>query len=288
MENNHKTRKPLVIYDNNCIDGFGAAWCFWSLFKEDMVYLPGIRGIIPSVSDFSDIYVVDFNYPKDIIEDWLSMGHNVTVIDHHVSSYKELISISHPLFSYRYAENRSGAVLAWYYTIYMKLRPSTEIPPLLLHIQDRDLWKFELDGTKEIIAALFSYEYDFDLYNKLILQDMYSLASMRETGEHILRKHFKDVEEILPQVVRNMTINGFTVPVANVPYTLASDTSMKLSEGLLTFAAAYYDTSTHRVFSLRSHGCGLDVSKIAAIYGGGGHRHAAGFKVPREHELAKC
>jgi oligoribonuclease NrnB/cAMP/cGMP phosphodiesterase (DHH superfamily) len=53
------------------------------------------------------------------------------------------------------------------------------------------------------------------------------------------------------------------------------------------FAATYYDSDKHRVFSLRSATDGLDVSEIAKEFGGGGHVHAAGFKVPRSHELAK-
>jgi nanoRNase/pAp phosphatase (c-di-AMP/oligoRNAs hydrolase) len=45
------------------------------------------------------------------------------------------------------------------------------------------------------------------------------------------------------------------------------------------FAACYYDKPGARVFSLRSRGDdGMDVSAIAAIYGGGGHRNAAGFQ----------
>jgi nanoRNase/pAp phosphatase (c-di-AMP/oligoRNAs hydrolase) len=32
----------------------------------------------------------------------------------------------------------------------------------------------------------------------------------------------------------------------------------------------------------------MDVSAIALQYGGGGHEHAAGFKVDRDHELAKA
>jgi nanoRNase/pAp phosphatase (c-di-AMP/oligoRNAs hydrolase) len=42
---------------------------------------------------------------------------------------------------------------------------------------------------------------------------------------------------------------------------------------------------TSAIFSLRSTEEGLDVSEIAKLYGGGGHKHAAGFKVP--HELVK-
>lgn len=42
------------------------------------------------------------------------------------------------------------------------------------------------------------------------------------------------------------------------------------------FAACYWDTPKGRTFSLRSIG-DFDVSAVAAGYGGGGHRNAAGF-----------
>jgi nanoRNase/pAp phosphatase (c-di-AMP/oligoRNAs hydrolase) len=41
------------------------------------------------------------------------------------------------------------------------------------------------------------------------------------------------------------------------------------------------------VFSLRSTEEGLDVAEIAKQYGGGGHKHASGFRVPFGHELAR-
>jgi oligoribonuclease NrnB/cAMP/cGMP phosphodiesterase (DHH superfamily) len=44
-------------------------------------------------------------------------------------------------------------------------------------------------------------------------------------------------------------------------------------------AAAYFDRADARVFSLRSDRAGIDVAAIAERYGGGGHRHAAGFQV---------
>lgn len=45
------------------------------------------------------------------------------------------------------------------------------------------------------------------------------------------------------------------------------------------FAACYMDDPSGRTFSLRSAEDGVDVSEIAKRYGGGGHKHAAGFKV---------
>lgn len=44
------------------------------------------------------------------------------------------------------------------------------------------------------------------------------------------------------------------------------------------FAVCYWDTEKKRTFSLRSTDKGVDV--VAVKFGGGGHKHAAGFSVP--------
>jgi hypothetical protein len=66
---------------------------------------------------------------------------------------------------------------------------------------------------------------------------------------------------------------------------MASDAGDLLSEGE-PFAATYSDTAENRVFSLRSRPEGIDVSEIAKLFGGVGHRHAAGFRIHRDHPLA--
>jgi uncharacterized protein len=76
-----------------------------------------------------------------------------------------------------------------------------------------------------------------------------------------------------------MQIGGHRVPVANLPAYLASDAGHLLAEGN-PFAAIYFDSAEGRKFSLRSTDAGLDVAQIAQSYGGGGHRNAAGFKMP--------
>lgn len=81
-----------------------------------------------------------------------------------------------------------------------------------------------------------------------------------------------------------MVIDGFDVPVANLPYTLSSDAGHLMAQGE-PFAACYWDTPAGRVFSLRSSDAGEDVSAVAKTYGGGGHRNAAGFQVPHSHTL---
>lgn len=58
----------------------------------------------------------------------------------------------------------------------------------------------------------------------------------------------------------------------------ASDIGNMLAIGK-PFSATYQETREYRKYSLRSEKGGVDVSRIAAEFGGGGHENAAGFKI---------
>ncbi|MCI0350708.1 MAG: DHHA1 domain-containing protein, partial [Acidobacteriales bacterium] len=173
---------------------------------------------------------------------------------------------------------RSGAMMAWQHFF-----PDVPAPRLIEHIQDRDLWRFALPGTREIQANVFSYPYDFGVWDVLMNADV---EGLRTGGEAIERKHHKDIAELVKVTKRRMVIGGFDVPVANLPYTLSSDAGHLMAQQE-PFAACWWMTQADVVFSLRSSGDGLDVSEIAKNYGGGGHRNAAGFKISVERFIGE-
>ncbi|RQW78158.1 MAG: phosphoesterase, partial [Geobacter sp.] len=72
------------------------------------------------------------------------------------------------------------------------------------------------------------------------------------------------------------SIDGYQVPVVNCYEEIASDILAELAVGH-PFAGSYQDHGTLRKWSLRSSATGADVAAIAERFGGGGHRHAAGF-----------
>ncbi len=79
---------------------------------------------------------------------------------------------------------------------------------------------------------------------------------------------------------REVDLAGHRVPVvACTTGEIISDVAGKLAEGR-PYAACYFDDGDYRVFSLRSRADGVDVSQIATSFGGGGHKHAAGFRIP--------
>jgi uncharacterized protein len=282
------TTKPIVIYHGNCADGFSAAWCFWHKYGDSCEYVAGVYQKPPPDVTGRTVYLVDFSYKRAAVEQMLSTAESVTLIDHHKTAIEDLRPLFRsdswtgdpkPLNFYVDLE-RSGATLAWDY-----LFPGEPRPLLLGHVEDRDLWRFKLPNTREIQANVFSYDYTFEQWDRLMAAGQAELLQMTVAGAAIERKHHKDIAELVKVCKRRMVIGGHDVPVASLPYTLSSDAGHLMATGE-KFAACYWDTDTGRTFSLRSCDDGMDVSAIASGYGGGGHAKAAGFTVPRTHELA--
>ena len=281
--------RPLVIYHGNCADGFSAAWCFWKKYGEQADYIAGVYQQDPPDVSGRDVYLVDFSYKRAVVENMLQTANSVTLIDHHKTAIEDLRPLFRqdswtgepPCLNWYVDLERSGATLAWDY-----LFPGDERPLLLGHIEDRDLWRFKLPGTREIQAFVFSHDYTFEMWDRLMNADQIELLKMTAAGAAIERKHHKDISELVKVCKRRMVIGGYDVPVASLPYTMSSDAGHLMAQGE-AFAACYWDTEDGRVFSLRSTDTGSDVSEVAKGYGGGGHVRASGFKVPRTHELAK-
>ncbi len=302
------SKKTMCIYHGNCADGFGAAWVVRQALGESVEFVAGVYGAEPPDVTGYDVILVDFSYKYDVLAALSWKANSIIILDHHKSAAQDLARFpsfhagvefdsragevalgwrsahesmqmqNAPAIACCFDMERSGAMLAWDHFF-----PSEEPPQLLRHIQDRDLWLFKLEGTREIQANVFSYPYDFQVWDELMAADV---GTLLVEGRAIERKHHKDVGELVGVCKRRLVIGGHDVPAASLPYTLTSDAGHLMAQGE-PFAACYWDTPTGRVFSLRSTDEGLDVSEIAAQYGGGGHRNASGFRVPFGHELTQ-
>ena len=298
----------LCIYHGNCADGFGAAWAVRRALG-DVEFHAGVHQNAPPDVTGRDLILVDFSYKRAVMREIAAQARSVLVLDHHKSAADDLADersvpagVS-PIWRmeeflgpmtwnrhlgnvlqdecegvgiatiYAYFDmNRSGAGIAWDF-----FHPGVKRPALIDHIEDRDLWRFALPGTRDIQANVFSHPYDFAVWDALAQA---SPADLAAEGAAIERKHHKDVRELVSVFKRRMRIGGIEVWVANLPYTLASDAGHLMCEDGEPFAACYWDTPEGRVFSLRSREAGTDVSEIAKRYGGGGHVHASGFRLP--------
>jgi oligoribonuclease NrnB/cAMP/cGMP phosphodiesterase (DHH superfamily) len=241
-----------------------------------------------------DVYLLDFSYKRAVMDQIIALARSVTVLDHHKTAQAEMDGlveywhreVPNLRVSVRFDMEKSGARLAWEW-----FHPGEAVPQLVRYVEDRDLWRFAVPYSKEINAALFSYDYDFARWN--LLRAMLEAGSpiLEAAGEAIERKQAKDVKELVGKLKHRRAFtkcwaeHPYFVPCANLPYTLASDAAGLMAEDA-SFAATYYqDADGWFVFSLRSRGAGADVSEVAKCYGGGGHRNAAGFRVKSLEEL---
>lgn len=274
--------KTICIYHANCCDGMGAAWVVHRALNEDddIEFIPATyQAELPDVTG-AHVIIVDFSYKQDQMRELAAQAKSILVLDHHKTAQQELAPLLEDgIIQGKFDMNHSGAMLAW-----MWFFPQVEPPALIKHIQDRDLWRFDLPGTREIQSALYSFPMDFETWDMLMSIDT---SILYKQGIAIDRAHKKNVQGLVEFVSYRDTIAGFDVPVLNCNYMFASDAGHELAKGE-AFSATYYDTEENRKYSLRSsEDGGIDVSEIAAKFGGGGHRHAAGFKIPLSqlHEL---
>lgn len=266
--------RPLVIYHANCPDGFGAAVVAYRHFRQgdDCLcdFVAASFGQPPPEVTKRQVYILDFSYARPVLKTMCRTAQTVTILDHHITAEQTLAGLEkeHENLRVIFDMNKSGAVLTWEFFHH---QPP---PRLLLHIQDRDLWRFALEGTNDLYAALQARPFDFQSWAALI--DGGELpASLFAEGKAINRYRREMISLHRDKAVIG-TIDGCQVPIVNCYEEIASDLLGELAEDH-PFAAGYQDQGNRRKWSLRSSATGADVAEIAARFGGGGHQHAAGF-----------
>ena len=287
--------RTICIYHANCADGFTAAWAVRQAIGTTAEFIPAGYGSAPPDVAGADVIIVDFSYPRPVIDQMAKSARSILILDHHKTAQENLSGLPEPgldtdpldwdglvrasrqspecnVFAI-FDMDRSGAQIAWDFF------HDSARPELVDYVADRDLWQWRLPASREINAVIGSHEMTWITWtnlNRRLITD-FGRRLLAAHGVAILRAHDRLVRQVIDTSRREMVIGGHRVPVAAAPYALASDVAGTMAEGA-PFAATYLDGPTGRAFSLRSRDGGLDVAQIAATYGGGGHRNASGFK----------
>lgn len=265
-----------VLYHANCYDGFGAAWAAWRLLRDEGRYLPVKYGDPPPgpdvIPDGAFVAIADFSYPRETLLGFKARLGELTVLDHHTTAQADLDGLDFAHFDLK----KSGARLAWEFW-----HPIDEAPPLIAYVEDRDLWRFRLRGSREVAAWLRSYPWDFAAWDECHAHLIDSLDSVILEGTAILRFQSQQVS-MMADNAWWMELGGHRVPVTNATV-FFSEVGEKLCQRFSEspFAAYYLDRADgKRQWGLRSRG-DFDCSAVAKEYGGGGHSGAAGWVEPR-------
>lgn len=295
--------KNVVLYHGNCFDGMASAWAAWRKFGDNAEYRAvtyGLKDINDMMQDCyenaninDDLYILDFSFPREVLEALHNKVNKLVVLDHHKTAQKDLEGLDYCTFDM----NKSGARLSWEYFHYphhgqegthlgfsnsdyndseLGLNPYY-IPKLVQYIEDRDLWRFELEHSHEINAFIQSYPMTIGDYELTFHQlEMYFDRCLQQ-GFGIER--YKDTMiETQCKAAYIGKVGDYDVPIVNSTI-LFSEVGNKLCQMYPDAKfAAYYTVRKDASYQwgLRSIG-DFDVSEVAKQYGGGGHKNAAGF-----------
>jgi len=231
------------------------------------------------VNNGETVYFVDYSFKENtmhILKELQNKGCDIVWIDHHTSSielekkYIELKEIK----GFR-MEGISGAALTY---MYFCERNFNEIPYFLQLVSDYDCWQYKFDPD----TTNFKLGIDTIEHNALdkIWFKLLSNPSSAKVSEIIFKgKQIKEYIDMNNKFHREAycyetEIEGYKCAAIN-----RSSNSWVFGEKYNEYPLVMvwvFNGETYK-YSLYSSKPDVDCSKIAAIYGGGGHRGAAGF-----------
>ncbi len=268
----------IILYHASCLDGFTSAWIAWKKFGDSALYFPVKHDEEPPAEIFESgktIYMLDFfSYSEETIKKILKTSDKLVAIDHHISA-KELLKLAD---EHVFSNNESGASLSWKY-----FYPDEKMPKFIEYVRNHDIWNFDLPNTSEIIEILYLKDFEFKIWNEIenIFNDSKLLERFIEDGKLLIKKRNKTVEKIIKYAVE-VEIGGYSgLAVNSTVY--PNEIGHLLFKTSGTFGAVWSYRGEYINVSLRSGEGGADVSKIAGLYGGGGHKYAAGLRI-KENE----
>lgn len=295
------TWKPdICIYHSPCDDGFGAAYGVWKKWGDGVQFVPTNYGLaLPDYLDIvgKNVLIADFSFPYETCCEMSFKARSLVIVDHHKTAKADLERLPpfhgtdaslEDAFKINWSQNtpeiavwfdmeKSGAAMIWEW-----LHGYVSDPVKL--IEDRDLWRFDLEDTKVFSTYLRSLPMEFTVWDDVFSawHDDHKRNAILNEGRAIDRFYKKKVAEVADTATAKSIGEFESVPVANAPYFMASDVAHELlqRDQDAPFAAVEVHAHGGRTYSLRSSDDREDVSAIAKKFGGGGHRNAAGFRVP--------
>lgn len=258
----------LIIYHRKCPDGFCAAYIAKKRYPE--AELLGLDHGEPVPFDRvreKDVLVVDFSWPvREDNERLHASAKSFHIFDHHKTAKERLEGLGFITFDM----NKSGAGITWD-TLFGFDNPR---PWWVNYVEDRDLWRHALPDSKSVSAYIMSLPFKIEAWDHL---DNITSTEAASLGNGILRHIDRYVSEAFDQAQYGL-FEDLSVAVVNCPYMNCSEVGNILAK-TADVGITWFERADGMIqFSLRSED-NIDVSRIAKIYGGGGHLHAAGFRL---------
>lgn len=287
-----------IIYHHNCIDGFTGFYLFikskqWE--KKPIVYYdqPYAKKIPPNIEG-KNVIIIDVAYNPHIIKQIAELSNRMLFIDHHVSIREGILKLKlKKPNEIVYDVNKSGASLVWHYFFKKKM------PKFVKYIEDNDIGRWKYSETVPFILSLRMHytleptynnlkKWDKLLNNNVVNKMIKEGYNYQEYDNYLALKNSKKTSIMyfpseLVTTINNRMLNNvgqYKIAIINGGCPSVSSVGKKIMETVnCDFCVVwnYIITKQKYVISLRSNK--MDVSKIAAYFGGGGHKKAASFSL---------
>jgi len=284
----------LIIYHDDCPDGLAAVWavkqrfphadtvgCVYNTFTlDEMIGRARARGCVAKA-----VIVVDFSFRREQLLgacERLQLD-KLVVLDHHDSAARDLEGVEDCIFDM----SRSGAQMAWDYCF-----PSTPRPAFIDYVADRDLWKWELPLSREVNYARLNYSNDLDgitAFGNDIEEDLDAVAA---AGAAQLVVYWRRID-VAAATTTSCRIGGHAGRAVIADREIRSELGAALlekfpdAEFVCVLTPILRNGNIAWAASLRSCHGRAQVQILAEALGGGGHEHAAGFKITEASQITR-
>lgn len=266
----------LIISHFCCNDGFCAYYIARTILGSKCEYVfCSYNSFIPNVKG-KNVGIFDFSFPLDVMERLIADSNSLILFDHHETSRNNISGLPNCYFD----SSKSGCVLAWEF-----FYPKLPLPLFVQHINDYDLWKFELEGTREFVISLSLFEFDLECWKSLRNKEF--VAQMINKGKLLLQYQAVLIDSICKRAVIKY-FHGYKTYVVN-SCILSSEVGSTLSEDnsdcVVMIWNYIHKHKKYKVALRSSEDGGPNVNELAEKYGGGGHKHASSFMYIAERNI---
>lgn len=262
----------MKCYYHNDADGKCAGAIVKKKFPQDsidfiaMQYKDKVK--IEDIETGEDIYIVDFSFKPDVMNEILNVTQSIVWIDHHKTAFEYEKGYKQNVLGIRQPDV-SACVLAWEYFF------DDDPPYAVTLIGDFDTWKFKHERTMEFRYGLesFSHGPESEIWNGMLRTD-YECNQIKAIGEAIIR--FRDnICKDFQGFGYKTRFEGWGAFVQNL-YMFGS---LAFGEMIMDYpiCISFVHDGKQYTVGLYTVSDDIDVSEIAKKYGGGGHKGAAGF-----------
>jgi uncharacterized protein len=271
--------KHLVIYHAHCPDGLASAWVIYHYSgllgwpkTEIEYYAANYQQDPPNIIGYKNIYIVDFSYKKEILLQMSKQVEKIILMDHHETAIKDLENFS-PSKNILIIldKNKAGCQIVWDYFSNQKERPW-----FIDVIADRDLWKFKLQNSKEINAALAEEGYlrSIQKMNELLMKNANDFI---EIGKQFCKFRDSILGNLASKSVKTKFQGYICYAVNSNIFISELGDHLNKSKSDCEIAIIYrYNLNDKKwEYSFRSNK--VNLSELLKPFGGGGHPAAGGM-----------